>query len=306
MRNRLKEFKEDTVPQPMRFSDIYSKNEFVLSYELFPPKTDQGLLSLNEHVKRLLTYNPHFITCTYGAGGSTRDRTLTTIAEVLTLTDIPVASHLTCVQASSEEIAAYVQKAAAMGISNIVAIRGDIPDGHDTFQPTEGGFAYANELVNFLNTEFPSLGIAVGGYPEKHPEAISPEADIENLKRKVDAGSDIIITQLFYNNEDFYRYRDQCQVAGIQVPIVPGIMPVTSFGQLKRVTSLGASAIPEKFASDLERHEGDEEAQFKIGIDFAIAQTNDLNDHGIPGLHFYVLNKSKATMAVLHELHPLH
>lgn len=290
----------------MHIADIYKQNEFVLSFELFPPKTDDGLTKLNEHLTRLLTYNPHYITCTYGAGGSTRDRTLTTIEDVFTLTDIPVASHLTCVQASADEIRTYVQKAVDKGVTNIIAIRGDVPEGHESFQVTEGGFAYANELVDFLNAEFPDLGIAVGGYPETHPEAPSPEADIENLKRKVDAGADVIITQLFYNNEDFYRFRDRCVEAGINIPIVPGIMPVTSFGQLKRVTSLGASAIPEQFATRLEQNVDNKEAQFDIGIEFAIQQTNNLNDHGVPGLHFYVLNKSKATMAVLQELHPLH
>lgn len=290
----------------MRFSDIYKKNDFVLSYELFPPKTDDGLETLNEHLTKLLSYRPHFITCTYGAGGSTRDRTLTTIEGVLSLTDVPVASHLTCVQASADEIRAYVQRAVDKGVTNIVAIRGDVPAGHETFQVAEGGFAFANELVAFLKSEFPALGLAVGGYPEVHPEAVSAEADVVNLKRKVDAGADIIVTQLFYNNDDFYRFRDICVAAGISIPIVPGIMPVTSFQQLKRVTSLGASAIPEKFASDLERHEGDAAAQFDVGIQFAIQQTNDLNDHGVPGLHFYVLNKSEATMGVLEGLHPLH
>lgn len=290
----------------MRFSDIYNQNKFVLSYELFPPKTDDGLLKLNEHLTRLLTYNPHFITCTYGAGGSTRDRTLTTIEDVRTLTDIPVASHLTCVQATADEIRTYVQKAVDKGVTNIVAIRGDIPEGQESFQVTEGGFAYANELVDFLHNEFPNLGVSVGGYPEKHPEALSLEVDIENLKRKVDAGADIIMTQLFYNNDDFYRFRDRCVEVGITVPIIPGIMPVTSFKQLKRITSLGASAIPEEFASKLEQHEDDKDAQFNIGIEFAIQQTNNLTDHDVPGLHFYVLNQSKATMAVLHELHPLH
>ena len=290
----------------MRFSEIYKQHGFVLSYELFPPKTDDGLTKLNEHLSRLLTYNPHFITCTYGAGGGTRDRTLNTIEDVLALTDVPVASHLTCVQASADEIRAYVARAVERGVTNIVAIRGDVPKDMETFEVAEGGFGYANELVDFLNAEFPDLGVAVGGYPEVHPEATSSEADIEHLKRKVDAGADVIITQLFYNNDDFYRFRDRCEAAGISVPIVPGIMPVTSFQQLNRVTSLGASAIPEGFASRLEANEGDSVAQFDIGIEFAIQQTNNLNDHGVPGLHFYVLNKSKATMSVLQELHPLH
>lgn len=289
----------------MRFSTIYQNNKFVLSYELFPPKTDKGMANLQENLNRLLTYNPHFITCTYGAGGSTRDRTLTTLEAVRTLTEVPLASHLTCVQATADDIRAYVRKALDAGVDNIVAIRGDIPAGEETFTATEGGFAYANELVDLLHTEFPDLGVAVGGYPEVHPEAESLDTDIDNLKRKVDAGADIIMTQLFFDNDDFYRFRDRCVAEGIEVPIIPGMMTVTSGNQLTRVTSLGASK-PTDLAAQFEAAGDDTEAQYTIGIDFAIKQNNALIDHGVHGLHFYVLNKSKATMAVLHELHPLH
>lgn len=290
----------------MHLSTLYKTNPFVLSYELFPPKTEKGVVNLNAHLTTLLTYKPHFITCTYGAGGSTRERTLTTLESVRALTDIPLASHLTCVQATADEIRQYVQQAVKLGVSNIVAIRGDIPQGQDSFEVTQGGFGYANELVDFLHREFPDLGVAVGGYPEKHPEAVSLAVDIEHLKRKVDAGGDIIITQLFYDNEAFYRFRDLCVAAGIDVPIVPGIMPVTSFKQINRLTELSGSILPDAVTRDLEAHQEDAEAQFSIGTQFAIKQCNDLSDHGIPGLHFYVLNKSEATMAVLNELHPLH
>ncbi|MFP6581397.1 MAG: methylenetetrahydrofolate reductase [NAD(P)H] [Candidatus Hydrogenedentota bacterium] len=289
----------------MRFSSIYQDNKFVLSYELFPPKTDKGMANLEENLKRLLTYNPHFITCTYGAGGSTRDRTLTTLETVRKLTEVPLASHLTCVQATADDIRAYVRKTIDAGVDNIVAIRGDIPEGEETFTVTQGGFAYANELVDLLHTEFPDLGIGVGGYPEVHPEAESLDVDIDNLKRKVDAGADIIITQLFFDNDDFYRFRDRCVTEGISIPIIPGIMPITSGGQLTKVTSLGASR-PSELSARFEAAGDDKESQFTIGIDFAIAQTNALLKHGVRGLHFYVLNQSKATMAVLHELHPLH
>lgn len=289
----------------MRFSEIYQNNRFVLSYELFPPKSDKGVSDLQENLGRLLAYNPHFITCTYGAGGSTRDRTLTTLEMVRSLTDVPLASHLTCVQANAEEIRAYVQRTIDAGVDNIVAIRGDIPQGEDEFKVTEGGFAYANELVDFLHKDFPDLGVAVGGYPEKHPEASSLDVDIDNLKRKVDAGADIVITQLFFNNEDFYRFQDRCTVAGIEIPIVPGLMPVTSGSQLTKVTSLGASR-PTDLSDRFEAAGDDSDRQFDIGIEFAIAQTMGLLEAGVPGLHFYVLNKSKATMAVLQPLHPLH
>ena len=290
----------------MHLSTLYEENPFVLSYELFPPKTEKGLVNLKAHLGKLLDYNPQYITCTYGAGGSTRDRTLTTLEVVRALTDVPVASHLTCVQATAEDIRSYVEKAVDLGVGNIVAIRGDIPQGQDRFEVTEGGFGYANELVEFLDSTFPELGVAVGGYPEKHPEASSLEEDIAHLKRKVDAGADIIITQLFYDNEAFYRFRDRCVATGIDVPIVPGIMPVTSFKQITRLTELSGSTLPDAVTRDLEQHQDDSEAQFAIGMKFAIQQCTELIEHGVPGLHFYVLNKSKATMTVLDELHPLH
>ena len=289
----------------MRFSKIYEQNPFVLSYELFPPKTDNGLADLQQHLTRLLTYNPHFITCTYGAGGSTRDKTLATLQVVRELTALPLASHLTCVRATADDIRAYVQRAIDAGIENIVAIRGDIPQGETEFKVTDGGFAYGNELVAFLHSEFPQLGVAVGGYPEKHPEAVSLDEDIQNLKRKVDAGADVIITQLFFDNADFYRFRDKCAAVSINVPIVPGMMTVTSGKQLTRVTSLGASR-PDGLAKLFDDAGEDADTQFNVGLDFAIQQNNDLIEQGVAGLHFYVLNKSKATMAVLDELHPLH
>lgn len=289
----------------MRFSEIYKQNPFVLSYELFPPKTENGLADLAQHLTRLLTYNPHFITCTYGAGGSTRDKTLQTLEVVRGLTHLPLASHLTCVKATADDIRAYVQRAVDAGIANIVAIRGDIPQGETEFKVTEGGFAYGNELVAFLHREFPQLGVAVGGYPEKHPEAVSLDSDIENLKRKVDCGADLVITQLFFDNEDFYRFRDKCVAAGVNVPIIPGMMTVTSGSQLDRVTSLGASK-PEGLAQQFADAGDDANDQFNVGLDFAIQQNNELIEHGVAGLHFYVLNKSQATMSVLDELHPLH
>lgn len=290
----------------MRLSTLYTQNPFVLSYELFPPKTEKGLVNLNAHLSKLLEYNPHFITCTYGAGGSTRDRTLTTLEAVRALTNIPIASHLTCVQATADEIQAYVQKAVDLGVSNIVAIRGDIPQGQESFEVTEGGFAYANELVGFLHQQFPDLGIAVGGYPEKHPEAATLDEDIDYLKQKVDAGADIIVTQLFYDNDAFYRYRDKCVTAGITIPIVPGIMPVTSFKQITRLTELSGSTLPTSVTQDLETHQDDEKAQFDIGMEFAIKQCKELIEQSVPGLHFYVLNKSEATTTVLKALHPLY
>ena len=290
----------------MTLPEIYNSNDFVLSYELFPPKTDKGAVNLNEHLKKLLTYNPHFITCTYGAGGSTRDKTLDTLAQVQSLTDIPVASHLTCVQATADEIRTYLQRCLDQGVENIVAIRGDAPEGEDTFEATQGGFSYANELVDLIHTDFPQMGVAVGGYPEIHPEAVSADADLDYLKKKVDAGAHIVVTQLFYDNAPFLRFRDACVKAGITIPIVPGLLPVTNYKQVKRIASLCGAKLPSAFQHALENAQDDKEEQFKVGVEQAAHQADELIKAGIPGIHFYVLNQSRAAAAVLDALHPLH
>ena len=283
----------------MNLADIYRSNPFVLSFELFPPKTDAGMDSLVENLRRLLEFHPHFITCTYGAGGSTREKTLDTLARVQELTDVPVASHLTCVNATVGELKAYLKRAAAQGIENIVAIRGDAPEGEEEFQTVEGGLSYGLDLVKLVRSEYPKFGVAVGGYPETHPEAESPEADLQHLKEKVDCGADVIITQLFYMNDSFLRFRDRCASIGIGVPIVPGLLPVTNYKQVKRITSLCGAKLPEDFLHALEHCGDDAEEQFDVGVEQATRQAAELIAHGVPGIHFYVLNQSRATAAVL-------
>lgn len=282
--------------------EIYRRNAFVISYELFPPKTESGMDALAGHVRKLLEFGPDFITCTYGAGGSTRDRTLETLALVQGLTDLPVATHLTCVGVTKDDLRAYLRRADAQGISHVVAIRGDAPRDQKDFKPVPGGLRYGNELVALIRAEFPQFGIAVGGYPETHPEAPSAEADLENLKRKVDAGADVVITQLFYNNDDFLRYRDRCAAIGVTVPIVPGILPVTSYDQIRRITSLCGATLPPAFAAKLEACGGDAEKQFEVGVAYATDQVHDLIEAGIPGVHFYVLNQSRAATRLLGAL----
>ena len=212
----------------MSLARAYGKDRFGLSFELFPPKTASGLANLYEHVARLASFEPSYITCTYGAGGSTQERTLEVIAGVLERYSAPVATHLTCVGRTREQIADYLTRARELGIENVVALRGDPPQGDTKFRPVPGGFSYANELVTFIRERFATLGIAVAGYPETHREAPSPEIDLDHLKRKVDAGADVIITQLFYDNADFFRFRDRCQAAAISAPLAPGLLPVTN------------------------------------------------------------------------------
>jgi methylenetetrahydrofolate reductase (NADPH) len=218
---------------------------------------------------------------------------------------VTVASHLTCVGATLDDLRAYLAGAQGRGVDHIVALRGDPPRGQTTFTAVAGGLGHANELVALVRREFPAFGIAVAGYPETHQEAASPDADIGHLKRKVDAGADVVLTQLFYRNEDFYRFRDRAARAGIAAPIVPGILPVTSLTQITRIVSLCGAHLPPAFVADLEGA-GDAAGQFEVGVSFAIRQVRELIDAGVPGLHFYVLNKSQATAAVLEAVELRH
>lgn len=285
----------------MKLSEVYQDNRFGLSFELFPPKTDKGEAALFRHVEALSKYKPSYFTCTYGAGGSTRDKTLDIVERVKKDFGIPVASHLTCVGSTVDELRGYLQEAIQRGVDYIVALRGDPPKGEEKFVQTEGGLQYANELVALIRAEFDQLGIAVAGYPEVHQEAPSAEIDLENLKRKADTGADIIVTQLFYCNDDFFDFRERCEKAGIKQPLVPGILPVVSLSQIQRITSLCGAKLPEKFVSDLGQKD-DADWQLKVGIEQATEQVQGLIDAGVPGVHFYVLNKSQATGEVLSGL----
>ena len=282
----------------MPLQDFFKQDKLTISFELFPPKTEAGEKSLYEHVAQLMEFSPEFITCTYGAGGSTRGKTLEIIEKVKSKFDVPVASHLTLVGSSKDDLRGYLQKAADQGVDYIVALRGDPPKGETEFTQAEGGLQYANELVELIRTEFSDFGVLVAGYPETHKEAVSPEIDLDNLKRKVDAGSDAVVTQLFYDNEDFYRFRDKCRARSIDVPIVPGLLPVTSLKQIKKITSMCAAKLPVKFTDALSKSD-EAEDQYKAGIELAIEQTEDLISRGVEGIHFYVLNKSEATSDIL-------
>ncbi len=286
----------------MKLSDVYGTGKFGLSFELFPPKTPQGVANLFGHVTRLVEFGPSFITCTYGAGGSTQETTLEIVSRVRREFKLPVATHLTCVGRTVEQLRDYLRAARESDIENVVALRGDPPRGDTEFRPVEGGLRHANELVALVRGEFSEFGIAVAGYPETHQEAPSPEDDLANLKRKVDSGADVVITQLFYDNDDFFRFRDRCRAMGVRVPIVPGLLPVTNFAQIQRITSLCGAKLPAEFVRRLEAAGGDADAQFAVGIEFATKQTQGLVDAGVPGVHFYVLNRSEAAAEVLNTV----
>ena len=282
----------------MQLASFYRGPDAAISFELFPPKTADGQTALMTHVQALAEFRPSYFTCTYGAGGSTRDKTLEIVQQVKQQTGIGVASHLTCVGSTVDDLRGYLNEARQRGVDYIVALRGDPPKGQESFVAVEGGLGYANELVTLIRQEFPQFGIAVAGYPEVHQEAPSAEVDLDNLKRKVDCGADIVVTQLFYQNDDFFAFRDRYEQAGIQVPLVPGILPVTNLAQIQRITSLCGAKLPQDFVARLGEKD-DADWQLHVGVEQATTQVQALLDGGVPGVHFYVLNKSQAARMVL-------
>ncbi|MCE2725600.1 MAG: methylenetetrahydrofolate reductase [NAD(P)H] [Planctomycetaceae bacterium] len=283
----------------MSIKEAYGSGRFGLSFELFPPKTAESEATMWRTVEELMAYGPQLVTCTYGAGGSTRGKTLDIVAGVRRRHGVPVASHLTCVGSTVAELRAYLAAARDQGVAAIVALRGDPPQGEQSFRPVAGGLQYAAELVALIRGEFPEFDILVAGYPETHQEAASPAADLENLKRKCDAGGDVVVTQLFYDNGDFLRFRDRCAAIGITAPIVPGVMPVTNYAQIRRIAGLCKARLPEAFTRPFEAAGDDEAAQFEAGVSYAARQVEELMAAGVPGVHFYVLNRSPATVRVL-------
>jgi len=286
----------------MRIRDIYQPGRCGLSIEVFPPKSEQGDAALYETLARLRRFEPRFVSCTYGAGGSTRNRTVEICRAIQERFGLTATAHFTCVGSTRAELLEWLQYAVASGIGNIMALRGDPPQGAAEFRPPPGGLSHANELVTLIRSLHPELGVGVAGYPEKHPEAPDLAADLNNLRRKVDAGADAVFTQLFFVNRSFLEFRERCQQAGIGVPIIPGIMPITEFARIKRITSLCGAIIPDELAARLEAAQDDKAAQFEIGVEHAIQQCRELLAEGVAGMHFYVLNRSEATERILDAL----
>ncbi len=290
----------------MRFLDYFSDPQPVISFELYPPQTPRGMRALKARVvPNLLKLNPSYMTVTYGAGGSTRAKTLAIASLIQNKFGLTAACHLTCVGSSRTDIDGILKAIRAEGIRNIVALRGDPPRGEDTFVPAKDGFAHGNELVAHIRSTEPkgdAFGLAVAGYPEKHLEAPDFDTDIANLKRKVESGGDIVITQLFYNNDHFFRFVDRARAAYITAPIVPGLMPILSAGQIQRIASLCGAEIPVDLQDQLNRARDDKDTAVQIGIDQCIAQATQLLEQGAPGIHFYVLNQSTHMRRIINAL----
>jgi methylenetetrahydrofolate reductase (NADPH) len=273
-----------------------------ISFEFFPPKSDEARAQLERTIAELGALEPAFVSVTYGAGGSTREKTLEIVSRIRLQTGIEAMAHLTCVGATREEIGAVTDRLTAAGITNILALRGDPPKGETTFTAAAGGFSYASELVAFIR-ERHGASLSVGGaaYPEKHVECADPASDLKNLKHKVDAGVDFLITQLFFDNRRYWEFCGQAREAGIGVPILPGIMPITSAAQADRWVACGAS-LPRPLAAELDRRRTDPQAVMQLGVAHATAQCIDLLRGGAPGIHFYTLNRSTAAKDVFSEL----
>jgi methylenetetrahydrofolate reductase (NADPH) len=281
----------------MRIDGILAERRPVFSFEFFPPKTEEGLVNLRETLAVLSDDAPDFVSVTYGALGSTRDTTIDIVKWIKQDLGIEAMAHFTCVGATVDELRATLDEIEAAGVDNVLALRGDPPAGQEEWVQTEGGLLYSTELIALLDEHY---GFAVGA--AAFPQAESAESDIRFLKAKQDAGASFLITQLFYDNEFYFDFVDRARDAGITVPIIPGIMPVINLRNIRRITELCKSEIPEPFERQLETREDDPQALQDLGVAYATLQCVDLLARGAPGIHFYTLNRSPATRAILAAL----
>jgi methylenetetrahydrofolate reductase (NADPH) len=272
-----------------------------ISFEFFPPKTEQMQVTLWESIARLAPLRPSFVSVTYGAGGSTRERTHETVARIVRETTLKPAAHLTCVGASRAEINAVAARYWEAGVRHLVALRGDSPDGVKPYRPQPDGYAYAADLVKGLK-DVADFEISVAAYPETHPEAISAKADLDNLKRKIDAGASRAITQLFVDVDVFFRFRDRAAAAGISVPIIPGIMPVTNFAGFTRFSASCGASVPQWLADLFQGLDEDPETRRLVAATVAAEQCRALAKGGVGDFHFYTLNRADLAYAICHIL----
>ncbi len=285
----------------MTFTEIFSASHKILSFEFFPPKNAAGMAQTQEQMRNLSCLKPDFMTVTYGAGGGTRAFTRDLVSFVHNELELPAAAHLTCASHSVAEIDSVLDDLYKEGIRNVVALRGDPPKGAVIFLKHPEGFGNARDLSAHIS-RCRRFSIAVAGYPETHQDAISPEADLAFLKEKVDAGAEVVITQLFFDPELYFRFRDRAAKIGIHKPIVPGIMPIGNVSQVRRFTTMCGASIPGALLDELPRFEDDAEGLTKFGIDYAIKQCQTLLDGGAPGIHLYTLNKSTQVQPLVEAL----
>jgi len=295
----------------MHIADILPAQRPTLSFEFFPPKSSEASEALYQTIGELEAFKPSFVSVTYGAGGSTRELTHDLVVRIKTTTSLDPVPHLTCVCHSEADIAAILERYAQAGVSNILALGGDPPKNLANYDRAKDAFQHAADLVAFIkkfndsgaHPDRRGFGIGVAGFPEGHPTTPNRVLEMEHLKAKVDAGADYICTQLFFDNHDFFDFRERCQLAGIHIPIIAGIMPITSASGMRRMAELAAGARhPAKLLRAIQRCGSDEDAVQKVGIHYATEQCHDLLDHGVDGIHFYTLNKSHATREIYASL----
>ncbi len=292
----------------MRISDLLrfarERGEPVFSFEFFPPKTDEGVRALFETVEALRPLGPAYVSVTYGAGGSTRQKTIDLVKRLKRESEVEAMAHVTCAGASRDEIAAVLDELADAGVQNVLALRGDPPRGQDAFVPHPDGFRFASELVELIRSRPERWPFCVGAacYPEGHVETRDLGQDLRNLKVKVDAGVDFLVTQLFFDDARYLGFVERARAAGIALPILPGIMPFTNVEQVERFTAMCGASIPPKLRAAMEVRRADPDAARELGVAFASLQCADLLRRGAPGIHFYTLNRSTSTRAILAAL----
>ena len=285
----------------MKISDILKQVRPAFSFEFFPPKDVDGFDNLFQTVDQLKSLRPAFVSVTYGAGGSTRSKTIDLVGRIKKEIGLESMAHLTCVGHSSSEIRSVLESIHEQGVDNVLALRGDPPQGETDFVKPKNGFGFASELVEFTHQQFPFC-ICVAGYPEGHPECLDLRQDLVHLKNKILLGASFVVTQLFFDNKFYFDFVDNLRGIGVDVPVIPGIMPILNWKQIKRFTKMCGATVPADLLARLELVQDDPESVREIGIDHATAQCENLLSQGAPGIHFYTLNRSRATLSILERL----
>jgi methylenetetrahydrofolate reductase (NADPH) len=285
----------------MRIDQLLSGPDPTFSFEFFPPKTPEGEENLYKALRELRPLDPAYVSVTYGAGGSTRTKTLEIVGRIKEEFGLEAMAHFTCVGATTEELRATLDQMAELGLDNVLALRGDPPQGQAEWTQTEGGLEFSNELVRLIRGGYP-FAVGAACFPETHIHATSPEDDLRYLKEKVDAGVDFLITQMFFDNALYVDFVERARAIGVTVPIIPGIWPITSYAQIAKVTNMCGATMPEHVLAELEARRDDPEAVAEFGVSYATMQCADLLASGAPGIHFYTLNRSPATRAILSAL----
>ena len=286
----------------MRIDEIIAaRDEPVFSFEFFPPKTDEGEQNLRRTLQDLRAFNPDFVSVTYGALGSTRNRTFELTKWIKHELGIEAMAHLSCVGATRDELSVILDSLVDSGIENVLALRGDPPRGDASWEPHPGGLRYSSELASLITARYP-VCVGAAAFPEVHPEAVDMASDLRFLKQKVESGVSFLITQLFFDNDAYFRFVEEARAVGIDVPIIPGIMPITDVGQIKRFTDMCGACIPQPLLRQLEARAPFPSEVLQLGVSYATLQCAELLARGAPGIHFYTLNRSPATRAILSAL----